>query len=103
MTWHRVCRRSDLPADRGYPVILDGRPLALFAQGEEVLAVDNVCRHVGSPLDDGFVADGCVTCPWHGWRYDLRTGEQMTLFGRRPGLGSYPVALTGEEVLVWLG
>ena len=32
------------------------------------------CPHLGGPLDDAPVADGCITCPWHGYRFDLRTG-----------------------------
>ena len=63
-------------------------------------AVDNVCRHVGNPIDDGLVEAGCLTCPWHGWRYDLGTGEHLTLFGRRPGLRTYPVRTEGDDVLI---
>jgi nitrite reductase (NADH) small subunit len=62
--------------------------------------VDNVCLHLDNPLDDGFVSDGCVTCPWHGWRYDLRTGEHLTMFGRRKGLRTYPVRADGDTVLI---
>jgi nitrite reductase (NADH) small subunit len=76
------------------------RNLALFDLGDTVVAVDNECRHVGNPIDDGFVAGGAVTCPWHGWRYDLRTGELLTVFGRRPGLGVYPVRVDADDVSV---
>ena len=48
------------------------RPIAVFRVGGRLVAVDNVCRHVGNPIDDGIVEAGCLTCPWHGWRYDLR-------------------------------
>ena len=43
-------------------------------------AVDGACPHEGGPLADGLVADRCVTCPLHGWRFDLRTGAR----GERP-------------------
>ncbi|MGI8491893.1 MAG: Rieske (2Fe-2S) protein [Acidimicrobiales bacterium] len=100
MTWYRACRRHEIPNDRGWPVTAEGRPIAVFNSGGRLFAVDNVCRHVGSPLDDGFVERGCVTCPWHGWRYDLSTGEHLTLFGRQPGLRTYPVRVEGDEVFV---
>jgi nitrite reductase/ring-hydroxylating ferredoxin subunit len=74
------------------------RQIAVFDLGGELRAVDNVCLHVGNPLDDGFVSGGCLTCPWHGWRYDLRTGELLTLFGRRKGLRTYPVRVDGDTV-----
>jgi nitrite reductase/ring-hydroxylating ferredoxin subunit len=81
-------------------VRVGGASIAVFRVGDELVAVDNVCRHVGNPIDDGFVDGGCVTCPWHGWRYDLRSGEHLTFFGRRPGLRTYQVRTEGEDVLV---
>ncbi len=98
--WHRVCRRQDIPEHRGWPVTVDGLLIAVFDSDGEMFAVDNICRHVGSPLDDGFVEGGCVTCPWHGWRYDLRTGDHLTLFSRQPGLGTYPVREVDGDVWV---
>ncbi len=100
MTWRAVCRRQDVPPDRGWPVRVGERFIAVFAVAGELRAVENECLHVGNPLDDGFVSDGCVTCPWHGWRYDLRTGEHLTMFGRRKGLRTYPIRLEGDTILV---
>lgn len=74
--------------------------IAVFDASGALYAVDNRCLHIGNPLDDGPVADGCLVCPWHGWRYDLRTGEHLTMFGRRRGLRTYPVRQEGEYVLV---
>jgi nitrite reductase/ring-hydroxylating ferredoxin subunit len=68
--------------------------------GGAVVALDNACRHNGSPIDDGFVTDGCLTCPWHGWRYDLASGEHLTLVGRHPGLRTYPTRTEGGEIWV---
>ena len=53
-----------------------------------------------TPSTTGSSKRGCVTCPWHGWRYDLRTGEHLTLFGRRAGLRRYPVRTEGDDVLI---
>jgi nitrite reductase (NADH) small subunit len=74
--------------------------IAVFDAGGTLYAVENRCLHIGNPLDDGWVAEGCVTCPWHGWRYDLRTGEHLTVFGRRRGLRTYPVRAEGDEVFI---
>ena len=100
MTWVAVCRRDEVPPGRGWPVHVGDRNIAVFDLGSELVAVDNVCLHVGNPIDDGFVSGGCVTCPWHGWRYDLRTGEHVTTFGRRPGLRTYRVREDEGRVLI---
>jgi nitrite reductase/ring-hydroxylating ferredoxin subunit len=46
----------------------------------EVVCTQAFCPHLEGPLFHGSVADGCVTCPWHSWRFDLRTGGRVTLF-----------------------
>ncbi|HWG75085.1 MAG TPA: Rieske (2Fe-2S) protein [Acidimicrobiales bacterium] len=102
MAWHTVAKRADLPEGRGWPVRVEGRPIAVFAVGGGVYAVENLCGHIGSPIDDGAVTDGCVTCPWHGWTYDLATGEQLITVGRRAGLRTYPALIEGDHVLVEL-
>jgi nitrite reductase/ring-hydroxylating ferredoxin subunit len=100
MGWHVVCRRRDVPDGRGWPVRVEGRPIAIFGVGDTLYAIDNACRHNGSPLDDGFVEEGCVTCPWHGWRYELATGKQVLLFGTTKGLRTYPVSVADEMVSI---
>jgi nitrite reductase (NADH) small subunit len=100
VTWRVVCRRQDIPAGRGWPVRVGDLSIAVFEVDGRPVAVENLCRHVGNPIDDGVVERGCVICPWHGWRYDLRTGEHVTFFGRRAGLRTFPVRTDGEDVLI---
>ena len=98
--WVAVCRRSDIPAGRGWPVVVGDLRLAVFDTAGGVRAVENTCCHIGNPIDDGPVSGDVVACPWHGWRYDLRTGEHLTAFGRRPGLRTFPARVDGDDVLV---
>ena len=100
MTWQAACRIDEIPADRGWPVRVGTRSIAVFRAGDRLIAVDNACRHLGNPIDDGFVEVACLTCPWHGWRYDLRTGDHLTLLGHRAGLRVYPVRTEGDDVLI---
>ena len=74
MTVHVVGPVEQLREHRGRVVRVGDRELALFRQGDRVYALDNECLHTGGPLGDGDVEDGCVVCPWHGWRYLLETG-----------------------------
>lgn len=51
-------------------------PLAVGISDGEPFAVSNRCRHLFAPLGNGRVtSDGCLECPWHAARYDVRTGE----------------------------
>ena len=95
-----MCRLDQLVEGRGRPVRAGGRYLAAFLTGGAVHVIDNVCLHVESPLDGGPVVDGTVVCPWHGWRYDLATGQLLTAFGPLPGVRAYPVTVEAGVVSV---
>ncbi|HET7654568.1 MAG TPA: Rieske 2Fe-2S domain-containing protein [Acidimicrobiales bacterium] len=72
---HVVARVEDLRDWRGRVVRAGDRELAVFRQGDDVYALDNVCIHNGGPLGEADVEDGCAVCPWHGWRYRLVDGR----------------------------
>ena len=57
-------------------VIVKGRVLAVLRCDGELFAMDGMCAHQGGPIADGIIEHGCVTCPWHGWQYELETGIQ---------------------------
>src|SRR5207247_5230569 len=52
-----------------------GRTIALFRIKNEYFAIANACLHRGGPLGEGEVRDYEVTCPWHGWKYNLLDGS----------------------------
>ncbi len=84
-----VCRIESLSAERGRLVRAGGRELAVFLVDGDVRVVDNPCEHAGGPLADGPVVDGCVVCPWHGWVYDLRTGQALVGAQSAAGVRAY--------------
>ena len=75
--WIEVADAGDVPLLEGRSVLVDGRRIAVFRLPGGWAAIDAACPHKGGPLSDGIVADHCVTCPLHGRRFDLRTGEQL--------------------------
>jgi nitrite reductase (NADH) small subunit len=74
----RIGRAADVPLLEGRRVTVGGRRVAVFRLPEAFAAIDAHCPHRGGPLSDGLVADRCVTCPLHGWRFDLLTGRALT-------------------------
>ena len=60
----------------GHFVKVEGRHVALFRLDDGFHAIDNLCLHHAGPLCEGHIdANDEVTCPWHGWSYDIRTGR----------------------------
>ena len=87
--WIAVGRGDDVPLLEGRSVRLGARRIAVFRLHSGWAAVDHACPHAGGPLADGLVGDACVTCPLHGWRFDLLTGERIG--GAGPALATYDV------------
>jgi len=70
-----VARVDDVPPGAGRIVRAGERELALFNVDGEFYATQGQCLHLKGPLGDGELEGPVVTCPWHGWQYDVRTGE----------------------------
>ncbi len=70
----KVGNVGELSEGHGREVTVEGRKLALFKANGGFFAIANLCLHRGGPLSEGELNDYKVTCPWHGWKYDVRTG-----------------------------
>ena len=77
----------------------DGKRVVLVRIGDRVHALSDVCAHQGGPLSDGKLSGNRLACPWHGWMYDVRTG-QCVFPGRGAAVPSYPVRVENDEVWV---
>ena len=95
-----ACRLSALDPERSVAVRIGEHRIAVFLVDGQVRAVSNVCLHTGGPLADGRVVDGCVICPWHGWVYDLATGQKVVGSRSAGDLPVYDVVIEGDEVKV---
>ncbi len=91
--------REEIAPGQMFYVSVDGLPVALANVAGTIYAFGDVCRHQGGSLSSGVLRDDVVTCPWHGWAYNVRTGKSMI-----PPVGlrvsTYPVELDGDEVYV---
>jgi nitrite reductase (NADH) small subunit len=77
-TWHVAISASELPSGTAKECVVGDRIVALFNVGGTMHALDGICPHQGGPLGKG-VLQGCiVTCPWHGWQFDVSTGQHQT-------------------------
>ena len=101
MPFLRTTKVAELPVGSIREFQLDGKTIALANVGGKIHAISNTCLHRGGPLGQG-VLNGCmVTCPWHGWEFDVTSGK----VGQNPSVGvdCYPVEIRGDDVFVDTG
>ena len=75
----KVATPDELEDQQGKLVEVEGQKIALFRVGEAFHALSDTCTHRGGPLSEGTVEGAEVTCPWHGARFDIKTGAVMGL------------------------
>lgn len=95
-----VCHVEDLPDRDPFAVEVHGYRVALFVVDDEVFALWSRCPHAGGPLDEGYVKEGVVACPWHSSMFQIATGECLSGPCTK-GATVFPVSITEEgDVLV---
>ena len=96
----KVASKADIPAGTGKVVEAGGKTLAVFNCDGAFYAIDNTCLHRGGPLGQGVLEGECVTCPWHGWQYNVTTGEAV--FNEQIKVQTYEVQVEGDDICVGL-
>lgn len=94
----KLATLDELPAGAMKETEIDGRIIGLFNVDGVISAMDGLCPHQGGPLAEGSLEGAKVTCPWHGWQFDVRTGR--TSVGPKIVQTVYPVKVDGTDVLV---
>jgi nitrite reductase/ring-hydroxylating ferredoxin subunit len=98
--WIVVAGLDELPQEGAIERTVEGQLIAIFRHQGVLFAIEGLCAHHGGPLSQGQVANGCVTCPWHGWQYRLSDGTQLT--SGVPLLASYPVREQAGQIEIGL-
>ncbi len=90
---------ADIGAGEGRVIEAEGRTLALF-NVDGAFALDNSCAHRGGPLGEGDLDGTVVVCPWHAWRWDVKTGANVN--NPAVKMACFPVSVDGGRVFVEL-
>ncbi|HKV90782.1 MAG TPA: Rieske 2Fe-2S domain-containing protein [Thermoplasmata archaeon] len=80
-------------------VVAAGTPVAVFNVGGTLYAIGAVCTHVGGPLEQGHVASGVVSCPWHGSKFELANGHVVGGPAQRP-VAAFRVRAEGDGLVL---
>src|SRR5579872_7445441 len=91
----RAARKDEVPAGTIREFQVDGKTLSIANVDGKFYAIDNTCLHRGGPLGQGTLSHSVVTCPWHGWQYDVTNGKLMA--NPTVGVACYKVEVRGED------
>lgn len=96
LEWISIDMSDPLMDGQAKEVMIKGRVIAVFRHDGRLYAMDGMCAHQGGPVAEGIVEHGCVTCPWHGWQYELETGIQTV--NRQPLQETFQIRETQGNV-----
>lgn len=100
--FQQVAQLSEIPDPGKQIVECDETLVVLFHVDGEIYCLDDVCTHDGGTLGDGTL-EGCeIICPRHGARFDIRTGDALSMPATKP-TRHHEVRLDGDNILVKLG
>jgi nitrite reductase (NADH) small subunit len=98
MGFVRAATAAAIPPGRILEVNVSGTSVAIANVDGKLFAISNICLHRGGPIGQGPLEGKIVTCPWHGWAFDVTTG--ILVHSPTAGLACYPVEVRAEEVFV---
>jgi len=96
--FQKIAKTSELPNGTGKVIEFNGKEIALFNRDGKFFAINNVCPHQGGPLGDGYLEGTVVTCPWHGWQFDVTNGVNPMESTLRTDC--FTVKVEGEDILI---
>ena len=94
----RVASTAEIPPGTARQVDVGGKALAIYNVDGTFYCTHGICAHRGGPLGEGDLDGKTVTCPWHGWEYDVTTGVSTT--NPSASVGCFPVRVEGSDVMV---
>lgn len=94
----RVAATSDVKPGAAVVAEVNGKTIAVFNVDGNYFAVDNTCVHRGGPLGEGELEGDVVTCPWHGWQFNVKTGACINNPAAK--VDSFPVKIEGQDIKV---
>src|SRR5574337_594764 len=98
MAFLRAAKKDEIPDGSIREFQVNGTTMAVANVDGKFYAINNTCLHRGGPLGQGELEGNVVTCPWHGWQYDVTTGK--VTMNPAVGVTTYAVEVRGEDIFV---
>jgi nitrite reductase (NADH) small subunit len=98
MGFVRVADVAAIPPGRILEANVGGTSIAIANVDGKLFGISNICLHRGGPVGQGPLEGKIVTCPWHGWAFDVTTGALV--HSPTAGLACYPVEVRDSDVFI---
>jgi NAD(P)H-dependent nitrite reductase small subunit len=95
----KVARKTEITEQSAKLVQIEDKRIALFNLGGQFYALDDTCPHADGPLSEGSIEGEDIECPWHGSRFNIKTGE-VTAPPAMKNVARYSVRVTGDDIEV---
>jgi len=99
MAAHLVAKTSEIAENEAKKVIIGDQHIAIYNLGGEFFASDDICTHAYASLAEGYIEDGCVECPLHAGRFDIKTGKAQGV-PVTEDLKTFKVKVEGDSIYV---
>lgn len=98
MADHRLEGAAGLPEGEMRVVDLPGCQVVLRNVGGNLIAIENACPHRGGPVGEGEIEGDTITCPWHGWSFNLNSGQST--MNPAAVVRLFPCRAEGDDVVI---
>lgn len=96
--WIDIAQTSELPEGGRLCITVEKKPLVVLNVAGQIYAIANTCPHAGRPLEEGEVRGLTITCPYHGYAYNLRNGKNLDYPDIEPPVPTYPTRIEDGKV-----
>ncbi|HEY4491971.1 MAG TPA: Rieske (2Fe-2S) protein [Acidobacteriota bacterium] len=96
--YKKIAETSDIPSGQGKIFEIDGNQIAVWNVAGRFYAFQNVCPHRGGPVGEGELEGNIITCPWHGWQFDVTSC--VSLINPAARLVRYDIEVEGNSIKV---
>lgn len=95
-----MCSLDEVPPGTILERRILARRYAVVNDGEKLIGIESECKHMKASLGRAKIEDGIIVCPWHGWRYDIASGECLNAPGSK--LKHYDLEVVDDQVYLIL-
>jgi nitrite reductase (NADH) small subunit len=89
---------NEIPENGSKVVYYNGEKVALFNLNGDIHAIQNTCPHAGGPLGEGSLEESIITCPWHGWQFDVKDG--VSPVNPNAKVAKFNVLIDGDKIKI---